>query len=102
MNQIRLQARPLEDWIEIRALIEHPMESGQRYDENNQRVPAHFIREITILCNGQEILKSDWGPGVAKNPFFSMRYRGNPGDVIELVWHDNLGYSERALTQVPR
>ncbi len=81
-------------------LIEHPMESGHRRDSQNQLISAHFIRKLTVRCGDSEVLQADWGPGVARNPFFLFHCRGQFGDLVTVSWQDNLGQSDQATTSV--
>ena len=38
---------------EVRVLMVHPMETGQRKDPNGNIVPTHFIQEVTVRVNGK-------------------------------------------------
>jgi sulfur-oxidizing protein SoxZ len=73
----------------VKAIITHPMESGNR-KEDGQPVPAHYIQEVECFLNGNSVLKTYWGGGIQKNPYFSFRIKdAKQGDMIKLAWKDN-------------
>ena len=77
------------DIIEIKALISHPMETGQRRDTTGDRVARHIIKSFQATFNGQTVFNADLQPGISANPFlaFTMKVIG-PGD-LEFVWTDD-------------
>ena len=83
----------LKDGVaEVRVLMAHEMESGQRRDAAGKLVPAWHITEVVAALNGKPALKALWGPGISKNPFLSFRIRGaKAGDTITISWVDNRG-----------
>ena len=48
-NPMRIRAEIRDGLTEVRLLIPHPMESGQRKDENGAPIPAHFITALEIF-----------------------------------------------------
>jgi sulfur-oxidizing protein SoxZ len=77
------------DVIEIKALMSHPMETGQRRDAAGQVVGRNIIKSFTATFNGQTFFRADLQPGISANPFlaFNLKVIG-PGD-LELVWIDD-------------
>jgi sulfur-oxidizing protein SoxZ len=77
------------DIIEIKALITHPMETGQRRNAAGELVPRHIIKSVAATFNGQAVFNADLQSGISANPFlaFSMKVVG-PGD-LELSWTDD-------------
>ncbi len=97
---IRIRAQIVGDLVVVRALISHPMESGQRQDETGQRVPAHFIQQISATLNGSTVFTAEWGPWVARSPVLRFELKGGrAGDRIGVSWLDNQGQgrSDEAL-----
>ncbi len=88
--------------IEIKTLISHIMETGQRKDGDGNTIPRNIINTFTATFNGKEVFKADLHPGISANPFitFHMRVPG-PGD-LELSWLDDSGQkiTERAKVNV--
>lgn len=86
----------------VRALIFHPMETGQRKDKGTgKRIPAHFIREVVCTHGSRQVLTCLWGSGISQNPFLSFRFRGaKAGDTLKLSWTDNLGEHQSAEVKI--
>jgi sulfur-oxidizing protein SoxZ len=77
------------DIIEIKALVTHPMETGQRRDTVGALVPRNIIKSFRATFNDQPLFSADLLPGISANPFiaFHMKVVG-PGD-LELSWTDD-------------
>ena len=92
-STIRIKIRRKPDFVEVKVLINHPMETGFRYDYGTgERVAEHYIKEVACYYNDELILKSHWGVAVSKDPFFSFRVGGDKaGDVVRVSWKDNKG-----------
>jgi len=83
--------------VDIKVLMNHPMESGQRKDaKTGQLIPAHFIDEVHATLNGKPVLDAQWGGGVSKNPYLGFKVKGGKaGDKVEISWKDNKGESNK-------
>lgn len=91
-NPMRIRATTKDGITEIRILMSHEMETGQRTDANGAVVPAWFIQEIKASINGKEILTTECGPSVAKNPYLAFKVKGGKaGDKVSVTWSDNKG-----------
>jgi sulfur-oxidizing protein SoxZ len=88
--RIRVAAR--DGVVNVKVLMSHEMETGQRKDSSGKLVPAHFIRSVTATHQGKTVLSAQWGPAVAKNPFLEFNFKGGQkGDKITVTWEDNKG-----------
>jgi sulfur-oxidizing protein SoxZ len=86
---------------EIRVLMTHPMETGQRKDPEGKLVPLHFIQNLTVKVNGKTVIESETSQGVSRNPVFSFRVKGGAkGDKVEVSWLDNQGDTNKIETAV--
>lgn len=91
---MRIRATTKDGVTEVKALMSHPMETGQRKDSSGKVVPAHHITEVTALHNNKVVLSANWGAAVSQNPFLSFKFKGGaPGDKIVVSWKDNKGES---------
>ncbi len=101
-KSIRLRASNKGGVSTVKALITHPMETGQRKNKKTgKKIPAHFIQTVSGKHNGKEVLMAEWGPAVSKNPYISFQFAGaKKGDAVEISWSDNKGGSESASTKV--
>ena len=81
---------------EIRVLMAHPMETGQRKGPDGKLVPMHFIQNVTVRLNGKTVVEGQISQAVSRNPVFSFRVRGgNKGDKVEVSWLDNKGETNK-------
>ncbi|VVE84424.1 thiosulfate oxidation carrier complex protein SoxZ [Pandoraea sputorum] len=93
-NPMRIRATEAGGVVEVKALMSHIMETGQRKDASGNIVPAHFIQTVTVTCNGKTVLTAEWGPAVSKDPFMSFKFKGGKkGDKVAVTWADNKGDS---------
>lgn len=100
-KSIKIRAKLKEDVVTVKALMTHPMETGNRKDSKGETIPAHFIQEITCTSAGKEVITAQWSGGISKNPYISFKYRGaQEGDELTLTWVDNKGNSESASAKV--
>ena len=80
------------DTVDVRVLMNHPMETGQRKDGAGNVIPLHFIQEITVRLNGKTVIESQISQAVSRNPVFSFRVKGaKAGDKLQISWLDNKG-----------
>ncbi|MGE8941368.1 thiosulfate oxidation carrier complex protein SoxZ [Leptospira interrogans] len=79
------------DVIEVKTLVSHIMETGQRKDREGKPIPRNIINTVTARFNGTEVFKADLQPGISANPYlaFFMKVPG-PGE-LELSWLDDAG-----------
>ena len=86
---------------EVRVLMTHPMETGQRKDAEGKVVPMHFIQNLTLKVNGRTVMEGQVSQAVSRNPVFFFRLRGGAkGDKIEVSWLDNQGETNKTETAV--
>jgi sulfur-oxidizing protein SoxZ len=91
-DPMKIRATMAGDKAEVRVLMSHEMETGQRKDSKGTVIPAHFIQNVTATHNGRTVLSAEWGPAVSKNPFLSFKFSGaKAGDKVQITWTDNKG-----------
>jgi sulfur-oxidizing protein SoxZ len=89
---IKIRAQIQGETADIRILMQHPMETGQRKDENGQTVPMNFIQVFTVSLNGKAIIDGQLNTSISRNPLFTFKARGiKAGDKLSVAWTDNLG-----------
>ena len=89
---MKIRATLQGDVADVRILIQHPMETGQRKDAKGEIVPMHFIQSVVVTHNGKTVLDAQWSQAIARNPFLGFRVKGaKPGDKITISWTDTKG-----------
>src|ERR1700722_278055 len=61
-----------DEAFDVKLLISHPMESGQRRDAMGEAIPRDIINSFVCTYNGEEVLRADLFPAIAANPFLSF------------------------------
>ena len=98
---MKIRATLKGDIADVRVLMVHPMETGQRKDTNGNIVPTHFIQEVTVSVNGKPMLEGQISQAVSRNPVFSFRLKGvKAGDKLEIAWLDNRGERSQSVTAI--
>lgn len=91
----RVQLRPAQvrpgDVVEVRLIIGHPMESGQRRNDQGERIRRNVINRLTARYDGQVVFSADIGTGIAANPLFAFPIRARRSGAITFEWVDDDG-----------
>lgn len=92
-EEMKMRATMQGDVVDVKVLIQHIMETGQRKDpKTGNLIPAHFINQVSSTLNGKLVLDMQWGVGIARNPFVGFRVKGaKAGDKVAVHAVDNLG-----------
>lgn len=91
-KKIKMRARFKDGITTVKVLMHHPMETGRRKAADGSTIPAHFIQLVTAKWNDQLVLESQWGTGIAKNPYLTFQLnQAKVGDTVEVTWQDNMG-----------
>lgn len=89
---MKIRATLQGDVADVRVLMAHPMETGQRKDAAGKLVPLHFIQTITAQLNGKSVFTADVSQAVSRNPVFAFKVKGaKAGDKLSITWQDNTG-----------
>ena len=98
---MKARATAKGDVTEIRVLMNHPMETGQRKSSSGKVIPMHFIQNITVKVNGKTVIEGQTSQAVSRNPVFSFRVKGaKAGDKVEISWLDNKGETNKTEAAV--
>jgi len=89
---MKIRAKMEGDTADVKVLMSHPMETGQRKNDKGDLVPVHFIQIVTATHNGKTVLDAQWSQAIARNPFLGFRVKGaKAGDKIMVSWTDTTG-----------
>ena len=95
---MKIRATMKGDLADVRVLMLHPMETGQRKDTDGKIVPVHFIQEVSVRVNGKVMLEGQISQAVSRNPVFSFRLKGvKVGDKLEIAWLDSKGEDRKSV-----
>ena len=79
------------DLVEVKALVAHIMESGQRKDAQGATIPRKILNKFTCTVNGKEVFAADFEPAVAANPYIQFKFKAEESGPVVLTWTDDDG-----------
>lgn len=97
--RIPSQIRPGEV-IEVKTLVTHDMESGQRRDASGALVPRKIIRRMTCAYNGRPVFEATLEPAIAANPYIAFFLKATESGTLDFAWTDDDGTVTRTTQAI--
>ena len=85
--------------IEIRILIQHPMETGYRHDDVGHLIKRNVINALSCRYDGVEVFRADLSSGISANPYVQFYTVAEASGNLEFTWIDDEG--ERGAERQP-
>lgn len=79
------------DVVEIRAMVEHPQNSGFMLDNTGKPIPRHIVESFDCTYNGKEVFRARLFPSVSTNPYFSFYLKATETGDLVFTWKDDQG-----------
>lgn len=79
------------DIVEVRTLVAHVMETGNRKDKSGNLVPRNIIHSFVATFAGKEVFRAELNSGISANPFIAFHLRVEGAGDLELAWTDDAG-----------
>jgi sulfur-oxidizing protein SoxZ len=79
------------DIVEVKALVAHIMETGQRKDAQGQTIPRKILNKFTCTVAGKQVFAADFEPAVSANPYIQFKFRATETGSVVLTWTDDDG-----------
>jgi sulfur-oxidizing protein SoxZ len=90
--RVRVPAKAKKDeLIEIKTLISHDMESGQRKGPDGAVIPRKIINKFVAEFNGKQVFAADWYPSISANPYQSFFFKATESGEFVFTWKDDDG-----------
>jgi len=102
MALARLQVAPRVrsgEAVEVRLLIQHPMETGYRREADGRAVPMNVVNSLVCRLGETEILRAEFGSGVSANPYLAFWIVPPASGELVVEWVDDAG--ERGRVAAP-
>jgi sulfur-oxidizing protein SoxZ len=87
--------------VEVKALVSHVMETGQRKDAQGNVIPRKILNKFTCTVNGKQVFAADFEPAVSANPYVQFKFKATESGPVVLTWTDDDGSTiigEEAIT----
>lgn len=86
--------------IEIRAMIQHVMETGYREGVNGVVIPRNIIKRFVCKYAGEEIFSAELFPAIAANPYMAFSAIASESGTITFEWTDDKGEMQSASAEI--
>ena len=86
--------------IEIKTLIQHPMETGYRLDSKGAVIPRDIISRFTCAYNGDEVFRAELFPAISANPFIAFSTLATESGELVFSWIDDNGQIQSEIRQI--
>jgi len=101
-SPMRIRATESNGEIDVKILMRHIMETGQRKGPDGNLIPAWYIETVEAKVGDKIVFTALLGPAVSKDPFLNFKLKGSAkkGDKIVVTWKDNKGESRTDDTDI--
>ena len=91
-----------DEVIQIKTLISHKMESGQRKDKDGNVIPRSIINRFHVTFNGTDVLDVAMDPAISTNPYFEFEAKVPESGEFVFTWYDDDGsvYEDKHSVEV--
>jgi len=86
--------------IEIKTLIQHPMETGYRLDSKGAVIPRDIISRFTCAYNGDEVFRAELFSAISANPFIAFSTLATESGELVFSWIDDNGQIQSEIRQI--
>jgi sulfur-oxidizing protein SoxZ len=86
--------------IEIRTLISHAMETGQRRDQQGNVIPRDIIKRFVARFEGEQVFAMDLAPAISANPYIAFPFRAEKPGTFEFIWTNEAGEERKATAEL--
>jgi sulfur-oxidizing protein SoxZ len=77
--------------VEVKSLVQHVMESGQRKDGKGNTIPRKILNKFMCTVNGKEVFSAEFEPAIAENPYIQFSFKAVESGQVVLTWIDDDG-----------
>ncbi len=77
--------------VEVRVVIQHPMETGFRHDAAGVSIPLNIITKVVCRYLGAEVFRAELGSGIAANPYLAFYVMADRSGDVVVDWLDDHG-----------
>ena len=88
---MKIRATLQGDHADVRILMLHPMETGQRKDAQGNTIPRKILKKFTCTVAGKQVFAADFEPAVSANPYIQFKFKAMESGPVVLTWHDDDG-----------
>lgn len=86
--------------IEVRAMIQHVMETGYREGPNGVTIPRNIINRFVCKYAGEEIFSAELFPAISANPYMAFSTVATGSGTLTFEWIDDQGETQSTSAEI--
>ena len=80
--------------VEIKTMMQHPMETGFRPGPDGKLYPRDIIKRFVCTYDGETVFSADLFPAISANPYLSFTMVATVSGVVTFSWTDDAGQTQ--------
>ncbi len=80
--------------VEIKTMMQHPMETGFRPGPEGRLYPRDIIKRFVCTYDGETVFSVDLFPAISANPYLSVTMVATVSGVVTFSWTDDAGQTQ--------
>ena len=94
------KSAPRGAFVELRATIAHPMETGYRRDSGGRMLARDLVRRVEARFEGELFFAADLHAAVAANPYLAFWLRLTVSGTVTLRWLGDRGFEHEERVHI--
>ena len=86
--------------VEVKALVQHAMETGFRRTQLGEVIPRDIIRSFVCTYNGEEVFRAEFHPAISANPLITFSLVATASGTVVFRWTGDRGFSVTESTKI--
>ena len=86
--------------MEVRLLVQHPMETGFRFDVLGTTTPKNVIHSLHASYGTRTVFRARLGSGISANPYLQFWVVPEESGELLVQWQDDLGQKGEVRARV--
>ena len=88
------------DVVEVRALAQHPMETGYRRGSDGELLARDLVRRVECRFDGDLVISADQHAAVSANPYLAFHLKLPRSGVLTISWMGDRGVAHTESVRI--
>jgi sulfur-oxidizing protein SoxZ len=88
------------DVVEVRALAQHPMETGYRRSSEGEPLPRDLVRRVECRFEGELVCVADLHAAISANPYVAFFLKLPRSGTLTVQWTGDRGVEHREAVRI--
>ena len=88
------------DVIDVRATVQHPMETGFRAGSEGQILARNLVRRVEGRFDGELFFAADLHPAISANPYLAFALRVTASGLLTVTWQGDGSFSHSESVRI--